>query len=111
MCSSFIDAMFDAAFDAAFPINQLHISVQMFDYGGATIYPVTTIQVSQAVDLFNRGPMDMSANGAVQLAFTRMADDGVLNVNAESHRSLYRAFGIAGQRPLTGYFQCSPQPG
>jgi hypothetical protein len=47
----------------------------MLEDGGAAIHPVPAVDVDDALDLPNRGDMDVATNDAVHTALLDVADD------------------------------------
>jgi hypothetical protein len=70
-------------------LNEFHVAIQVFNNGGATVYPVTTIDVVNAIDFLDHWPMDMATYGAVHTLFTGVADDGIFKVENEIDGCLY----------------------
>lgn len=68
---------------AATPFDEFQASVQMLDYRGATIHPVSAIDIQEIADLFDGGAVDVPANHTVQSAFPYRVDNGVFKVEHE----------------------------
>ena len=56
------------------PVDQFEVAIQVFDDGRTGINPVAAIDIAQAVDFAQGGPVDMATDYAVEAAFTGMVD-------------------------------------
>ncbi len=92
-------------------MDDLHAAVGVLDDGGAGIDPVAAVDVGHAVVLPDRGAVDVAADHSVHAAIAHGADHRILEVEDEADRALHLAFGVAGERPVTGYAEAAPQPG
>lgn len=48
------------------PLDQFQSAIKMFNNGGATIYPVSAVDIQKATDVLDGGAMDVPANYAIQ---------------------------------------------
>jgi hypothetical protein len=64
------------------------LPVEVLDDGGAGIDPVAAVDVSEAVDLLDRGPVDVAADDAIEPALAGVADGRILEIEDEVERVL-----------------------
>jgi hypothetical protein len=50
------------------PLDQFQSTIEMFNYGGTAIHPVSTIDIQKSADFFDGGAVDVPANHAIQAA-------------------------------------------
>ena len=92
------------------PCNKLHATVKMFHDCGATIHPVTAVQIRKSINFLYYRPMNVTANGTIQFPFTHMSNDRIFKIKNKADSSFDLAFDIARERPVSGASKSPAQP-
>ena len=89
------------------PGDDLEPSIEMLDNGGATLDPITAIDVADAVFVMDRRVMDVTADDAVRLMALRLHGERAFEVTDEVYCIFYLEFRPLRQRPVS---ESEPSP-
>ena len=81
-------------------VEQFDPTVVVFYQCGATLYPISGIKVSRAIQGVNRWRVDVAAEHGIDIPIPGIPNHGFLKMSDETHPIFDLGFHVGAQRPI-----------